>query len=190
MPSRPGFDGGLFLQTTTAYDDDTIQHLDVNSEAFKQFMIKLRENIGEIYKALNLKDTGIYSPNEFVCGKTYPPNPALIPTSAKKPIKRMVTRKSFIILGGLAVGPNVYPHGINITLPAVSQWSATFIDGTACDTTNRVYYKIPHLDPAGKNICIEINNNNIVLTVLDPLGTGIGYPTFTTIYICVEFLTS
>jgi len=185
MPSRPGYEGGLFLQTTAAYDDDVIQSMDVNSDAFKQFIIKLRENVGDVYKALNLKDTGIYSNNEFVCGKTYPPNPLLTPLSKQKPTKRMVTRKSFIIPGGLLLGPNTFPHGLNITPLALSEWSTTFIDGTACDTTNRLYFKIPHLDPLGNNICIEVNATDIVLTAV-----GIPRPTFNTIYICLEYLTS
>ena len=174
---------GYFLQTTSVLD---ISHIDIQPESFKDFLVKLVRIVGDIEKIINVKDTGVYSLTEYVCGKTFFPS-SLAPAftyvnSTTQP--RQVFRKEFLLAlpGGLLMGDNLIAHGLNINLPAQSIWSMTDITGTTNDITNREYYPLPYVDPAGNNISLWVDNANI------HVNSAIARPNFTLTYCCLEYL--
>lgn len=174
---------GLFLETTSVLD---VNDIDIKPENFKDFIVKLTHSIGNIQKAVNLKDTGIYSLTEFVCGKTFfPSNLAPAWASVSQTTQtRQVYRKEFLIalFGGIPIGDSTYPHNLNINPPAESIWSMTDIYGTTNDIINRVYYPLPFVGTAGNSISIWVDANDI------HIDSTAAQPNFQLTYITLEYL--
>jgi len=165
---------GLFLETTSI--------LDVPE---KDFYVKLAQVIGDIEKAVNLKDTGIYSLDEFVCGKTFFPSnllPGWATTNANN-IPRQIWRKEFLIalVGGLPAGNTPIPHNLGINPPIQSIWSMTDIYGTTNDIINRVYLPLQYNGPLG-GIALSVDANNI------NINCTVAFPTYQLTYITLEYL--
>jgi len=178
----PNYDLGLFLETTSILDIPNIE----SQPELRDFLVKLVQSVGAIEKAVNLKDTGIYTRNEFVCGKTFFASnevPAWATTFPNEN-QRQIWRKEFLLAlpGGLVIGDNPILHGLNINLPADSIWSMTDIYGTTNDITNRVYFPLPYVDPAGNNISLWVDNTTI------HINSAIARPTFTLTYVTVEYI--
>lgn len=186
MPSYPpNTDLGSFLETTTIYDVQNIQNMDVNSDQFKDLIVKLRQTLNKVCLAVNQKDTGIYAQTEFACGKTFPPDDTLIAGTPRTSVRRQIFRKTFIehIVGGLPAGNYPIAHNLGINPNAESIWSFTNIYGIANDTANHRYYPIPYIDnAAGNNITINVDNANI------NINTIAGYANATLIYVVLEYL--
>ncbi len=178
----PNHELGLFLETTSIFDIPEME----SQPQLRDFLVKLTQSVGAIEKAVNLKDTGIYTRNEFVCGKTFFPSnevPAWATTFSNNN-QRQIWRKEFLLAlaGGLLAGDNPIVHDLNINLPAESIWSMTDIYGTTNDITNRVYYPLPYVDPAENNISLWVDNTTI------HINSAIARPTFTLTYCCLEYV--
>jgi len=172
---------GAFVPTTSVWDVQQIQSIDVNSPEFKELLVRLYQNINNIVLALNIKDSGYYSLQEFLNGQIFFPNPILNSTTSKSPIQRQVFRK-IINFGAL---PNTtsksIAHGINIT----SGYSFTRIYGAATNNTQTSFIPLPFASPiAAENIKLEITNTNVIIT------TGTNRSSYSTSYIIVEYIKS
>ncbi len=179
----PNYELGLFLETTTIFD---VPEIDSQPE-LRDFLVKLTQSVGSIQKAVNLKDTGIYTLDEFVCGKTFFPSnllPLWATTNPTSTQRRQIYRKEFLIplLGGLLAGDNLWPHNLGINLPVDSIWSMTDIYGTTNDIVNRVYYPLPFVGAAGDSISLWVDANNIHINSAAP------QPNFQLTYVCVEYV--
>lgn len=185
MPSfNPETELGAFIPTTDIYDVDNIYDLDVKSQEFKDFLVRIRQNINNVAMLLNIKDTGYYPTTEFVCSKSWFPNPNLTAATANKPQWRQVFRKTFI-LGALPVaGTATIAHGINYG----TDYPVTFTDiyGTANDTVNFRAIPLPFIGPGSNplwgNVSIDIDANNINITVTADMSS------FDTGYLVLEFI--
>ena len=178
----PNYDLGLFLETTSILD---IPESDIQPQ-LKDFLVKLTQSVGAIEKAVNLKDTGIYTLDEFVCGKTFFPSNMTEAWATATPSDqpRQIFRKEFVLAlpGGLLAGDNPIVHGLTINPPAESVWSMTDIYGTTNDIINRVYYPLPYVDPTGNNISLWVDNNTI------HINSAIARASFQLTYICLEYV--
>lgn len=64
---------GQFLQTTFILDVDQLQQIDVKSPEFRELLVRLYQNLNSVILSLNVKDSGYFPYQEFVCGKVYNP---------------------------------------------------------------------------------------------------------------------
>lgn len=170
-------DVGAFLPTTDVYDIAIIQDIDVNSQEFKEFLVRLRQSTNNIALVTNIKDSGYYVLEEFVNSQLWFPNPALTTPNIVTPIYRQVYRRTYDI-GALGAGvlPPV-PHGLSIT----SAWSFTRIYGTASDSGTSSYYPIPFAGAAGAYISLTVDGTNINIDN----NSGV---TFAVCYVVLEFI--
>lgn len=183
MPSHsPETELGAFIPTTDVYDVDTIYDMDVNSSDFKDFLVRLRQSINNVAMVLNIKDTGYYPKTEFVCSKSWFPNPALNATTAQTPTMRQVFRKVFEFSGLFDNATRTIPHGITIGTGFPVKF--TDIYGTANNTNTYHFIPLPYsgTDLAWGNVSISIDANNIYITTTTDMTA------FTIGYIVVEWI--
>lgn len=172
---------GLFIPTTNIWDVSQIYSTEVTSPEFKELLVRLYQNIGNIATALNLKDSAYYVQEEFVNGQAYFPNPALSSTSAAQPIMRQVFRK-VINFGTLPnAGSTAVAHGLTIT----SGFSFTRIYGCASDQAGSNFIPLPYASTTlVNNIEMSVDATNVTIT------TGIDRTAFTVTYAILEYIKS
>lgn len=144
---------GLFLPTTFIWDAARLSEINVNSDEFKDIIVRLHETTNSIALALNLKDTGYYVTTEFVSGQLlFSINPS------KADDYRQGYRK-VINVGALPGGVTTVLHGLDIT----TTWSFYHIVGAANNTTTNDYYPIPFAGAAGAYISVRLNATQLVI---------------------------
>jgi hypothetical protein len=153
---------GSFIPTTNIWDVGQLYQTDVNSQEFKELLVRLYQNVNNIALALNLKDTGYYIRQEFVNGQQYFPNPANNSSTATAASMRQVFRTT-VNFGAL---PNNATKSVAHNIPITAGFSFTRIYATASDTTGLTYIPIPFVDTAGNNIelYVDATNVNIITT--------------------------
>ena len=131
---------GSYIPTSQVWDIGEVQETDVTSPKFKELLIRLYQQVGNIATAVNGKDAAIYDTSEFVCGQTFFPNPT--PIAGQPNNQRQVYRK-VINYGAL---PDATDHGVphNIDV-AVAGFSITRLYGAATDPTHRLYLPLPYV---------------------------------------------
>jgi hypothetical protein len=170
---------GSFVPTSYIWDVARLYEIDVNSDEFKELLVRLYQNINAISLSLNIKDTGMYNTSEFVNGQIYFPNPSLNSSTATTPDFRQVYRL-VINFGTLPnAGTKSVPHGITIT-PATT---FTRIYATASDPVGNFYIPIPYASPTAADsveIYVDATNVNII--------DAIDKTNFTICYVILEYL--
>lgn len=172
---------GSFVPTTNVWDVQDIYSTDVNSDAFKELLVRLYQNINTIAIVLNGKDTGFYNTvNPFVNGQVFFPNPALTSQTQTTPSFRQVVRL-VINFGALPnTGAKQVEHGLNINTP----YTFTRIYACASDTTNLEYIPIPYASPTlASSVEISVDSTYVTIT------TGSNRSSFDTCYVVLEYLT-
>ncbi len=181
MPLQDADQYGSFIATTKVWDDFEIQETNVNSQKFKEMLVRLNIYVADIANILNIKDTGRYDIQEFVSGQVYFSNPALDSSTLQVPTDRQTIRKVIYYTAAL---PNTgstgaIPHGITCT----GQTTFTRIYGVANDTTNKAYLPIPYASANGTdNIELKVDATSVTII------TGSNRSTFTKTYIILEYL--
>jgi hypothetical protein len=185
MPTyNPQSEPGLFLETTSIFDVQSIYQLDINSEQFKEFLVNLKQTVNNISLAMNLKDTGYYPKTEFVNGQVYFPDPNLSSTTPQTPTWRQVFRKVFTLPGTL---PNnnvvTVAHGLTIT----NTFTFTRIYGCSSNTVGFTYIPLPYtstaLGPIPNGIVevwVDVNNINV--------RTNADFRAYNLTYLIIEYL--
>ena len=172
---------GSFVPTSYVWDVARLYEIDINSDEFKELLVRLYQNINAISLSLNIKDTGMYNTSEFVNGQIYFPNPALNSSTATTPDFRQVYR--VVIDFGLlpnAVAKSV-PHGIVVT----TMTTFTRVYATASDTTGLTFIPIPYASLTLANVVeISVDATNVTIT------TGIDRTNYNVCYVVLEYLQS
>lgn len=164
---------GSFVQTTFILDVARINEIDVNSDEFKELLVRLYQNLNRMVLSLNAKDTGFYALNQFVPGQQF--FPATASTSLVNQDYRSVTRL-VINFGALPhTTSKSVAHGITIN----SSVTFTRIYATASDVSGFNYIPIPSF-----NATIAVDSNNVTIT------TTANLTNYTIVYVILEFLTS
>ena len=179
MSSYPSqLNPGNLIQTTFVWNSSGINQLNVNPE-LKRLLVNLYTNLNNMVLALNVKDTGLYSLDEFLTGQTFFPNPSLSSSTAATPVERQAFRK-VINFGTL---PNAGTTSIAHNISIMSGYSFTRIYGAATNAALTSFIPLPYASPTlNENISLEITGTNVVIT------TGIDRTSYTECYIIVEFL--
>lgn len=144
---------GMFIGTTDVYELQQLADVDVNSEEFRLLLVRLYQNLNNIVLALNLKDTGYYIKQPFVCGQQFFAN-----DSSELNLERMVFRV-VVEIGALPSGTITIAHDLTVQ----STWTFTRIYGTATDNTDENYYPIPWVGAGGTFISLTVNNTDVVI---------------------------
>lgn len=170
---------GLFVPTTNVWDVSQLYSVDVKSPEFKELLVRLYQNINNISLALNLKDTGYYTLEEFLNGQVFFPNPLLNSTTSQSPTYRQVFR-SVIDFGAL---PNAASKSVAHNLNVTSGYSFTRIYGAASNTARTSFIPLPFASPTlNQNISLEATDTNIIIT------TGINRTDYITTYVIIEYI--
>lgn len=181
---------GAFVPTSFIWDVARITDIDVNSQEFKELLVRLYQNVVNIANVLNIKDSAYYNTLEFVNGQLFFPNPLFDSQTAQSPVYRQVLRK-VINFGTL---PNTatksVAHGITCIAfsagpPPIPGTTFTRIYAAASDTTGLTYIPIPYASPtAANNIELNVDSSNVNIT------TGSNRSNFNVCYVILEYLQS
>lgn len=167
-------DYGSFIATTSLFDVSQIYSTDVNSEQFKELIVKLYQNQNSVNLLLNQKDTGIYHINEFVCGQQY-----IIGTGAKQIFRKVIVFGALPNAAGKSVAHGIGTPGAGGT---IKDYTFTRIYGAASDPTNRLFIPLPYASPTDvDNIELSLDDTNVIIT------TGIDRTAFTKAYCVIEY---
>ena len=157
---------GAFIQSTQIWEVP-----DINSPAFKEFLVHLYQNMNSMAILLNLKDTGQYSPREFLCGQQY--------TFDKNP--KEVFRKVFSCGALKDTDTTSVAHGITLN----TDYIFTRIYGVATNPVGATYkyLPLPYSSPTlVDNIELFVDNTNVSIT------TGSDRTAYTKSYCVIEFI--
>ncbi len=165
---------GSFVPTTNIWDVSDLKNLNVNSDEFKELLVRLYQNINQIALVLNTKVSGYAIDQEFVTGGLFmdPSDPSNLRTVYRKVIN----------MGQLAPSStNTVAHGITT--------SATFIFvsplcGVASKTTaTRSYIPIPYVDTTAANCAqLIVNATNVIIKA------GTIPATYDTCFVTLEYV--
>jgi hypothetical protein len=142
---------GVFVQQSPIFDVGELQDVDLNSENFRELLVRLYQQMTNISIVLNLKTSGYYTNTEFVTSELYfapDNNPANMRSIF------MMTVDTGVINPGLNPG---IPHGLTIA----STWRFISIYGAANNTSTNNYYSLPYAAAAG--IEVRLNATDIVI---------------------------
>lgn len=171
---------GSFVPTTNIWDVSEILTIDINSEKFRELLVRLYQNINTIAVVLNSKDTGYYVENEFTNGQLFFPNPILTSQSSSYPIYRNVVRY-VVDFGAL---PNTGTKSVAHPVAPNSSYTFTRIYGCASDTTGLNYIPLPYASPVlANNIELKVDSTQVTIT------TGSNRSNFNVCYVILEYLT-
>ncbi len=181
MPLQDADQYGAFIQTTQVWDVAQLLDVDVSSDAFKELLVRLYQQVNNIANILNIKDTGQYQLSEFVNGQLFFSNPSLSSGTAQAPEDRQVLRK-VINFGTLPnTGTKNVAHGITCNVTT----SFTRIYACATDPVNKLYVPIPYASPTDANeIELKVDGTNVTII------TGSNRTGFTITYVVLEYLQS
>lgn len=176
----PQLGPGAFVPLTDIFDAQRIYDLEVGSDEFKEFLVRLRQSMNDIAMILNIKDTGYYVDQEFVNGQAFFPDPTLSSTTSQTPVLRQVFR-TVVNFGTLPnTGTTTVAHGIDIV--AAVAFTFTRIYGAATDP-NTEFIPLPYASPTdADNIELSVDATNVIIT------TGSDRTAFTTTYVILEYI--
>lgn len=170
---------GAFVPTTNVWDVGPIYETDVNSEEFKELLVRLYQNLNLIAVNLNIRAIGTYDLQEILNGKQYFKDPALSSSTAQTPQLRPVFSK-VIYFSPL---PNAGTLGIPHNIPVDNNYMFTLIVGTATDPINLSYLPLPYSSGTlNKNIGVAVNATEVLIT------TYIDYSAYTKCQVVLEYI--
>ena len=186
-----GVDLGAYVPTTNVYDQQNIYELDVNSDDFKEFLVKLRQSMTDMANVLNIKDTGYYPSQEFTLGQVQPftcgqgwfQTEAAVPRTSNINM-RPVLRQTYNCGALLNNANKPIPHGI--TIDANHPIRFTRIFGTANDVTGFHFIPLPCVQVGAGPGPVEIDVDNININI----RTSTNMTAYTICYVTLEYITT
>lgn len=170
---------GSFIGTTNIWDVAELYEVDVNSDQFKELLVRLYQNINNMALNLNVKDTGYYPLGEFMTGAVYFPNNSLTPQSGTTPTFRQVYRTT-VNFGAL---PNDTSKSVVHNIPIDQGFTATHIYGAATNTGATAMIPLPYASPTlDLNIQVDVSATTITVT------TGVDYSAYINAYFVIEYI--
>jgi hypothetical protein len=172
---------GSFVQTTQVWDVAQLQDIDIKSPQFKELLVRLYQQVGNIAVVLNTKDSGLYELSEFVNGQVWFSNPTLNSSTLQSAQDRQVLR-TVINFGSL---PNTGTKSVAHNISCTPMTTFTRIYATASDTTGFNYIPIPYASAtAVDNIELNVNATNVNII------TGSNKSNFNICYVILEYIQS
>lgn len=164
---------GSFVPTTNVWDIGRLFEVDVNSDEFKELLVRLYQNVNNISLVLNTKDTAYYLTKEFNSSMV------LFNPLSTNPLDLRTGYRVVINIGALAAGVTNTNHNLAIT----NTWKFVKINGAASNTATLQYYPLPFAGAAGNNIEVTVNATQVVINN----ASGV---VFTDAYVVLEYVKS
>jgi len=143
--------GGMFIATTFLSEMNRLNEIDVNSREFKDMLTRLYRYLNDMAIALNTKQIGYYSLEEYATGNNlYPVAPSSF---------RPMYRQCFNIGSLPNTATLTIPHGITTT-PTL-QWVKIY--GAATNTTTLAGVPLPFVSLSGNSVEIDVDGTNIYI---------------------------
>lgn len=172
---------GAFVQQTPIFN---FNDSNVNSVEFQDFMTQLTQTVNNMSLILNMKDTGTYDTEEFICGQVY--FPLVDPTGVQVPQWRPIYRKIInfgAVTGGLPnAGCFSAPHGI----PVTNTWFFTRQYAEARNPAIPGFLAIPYVSSVDKAHDIELSVDSVSVRICNVAN----YSAYTTVYVILEYCES
>jgi hypothetical protein len=169
-------DIGSFIATTNIWDVSELYSTDINSDRFKELLVRLYQNVNNMALNLNIKETGYYPLYEFMTGQLYFPNNS---QNGQTPTYRQ-TYRMVVNFGAL---PNAGAKSVVHNIQVDQGFTATHIYGAATNTAATKMIPLPYSSPTlDLNIQVDVGTTIITIT------TGIDYSDFINTYMVIEYL--
>src|ERR1700693_2548983 len=128
------------VPTTNIWDTDQVQDVNVTSEAFKELLVRLYQNLNNMALIVNIKDSGYYDTAEFTNSQLFFANPIYTSQTAVTPQYRPVLRQ-VMNFGAL---PNAGAKSVAHNIVMTAMTSFTRIYGAATDPVGKNYIPLPY----------------------------------------------
>lgn len=174
-----GQNRGYFIPTTQSYDLSELYQTDVSSTKFKEFIIRLYQQMNLVAEQLNQRGSGLYNTQEFATGETFFPSTGLTSGSATKITPRSVFRK-VLNFGSL---PNTTTKSSAHGLTLNSTSTLVKLYGAATNTAGTSFIPIPYASATAASV-IELNADGTNINIV----TGSDRTSYTKCVVIIEFL--
>lgn len=159
-------EAGIFLPTTDIFDRALIDVIDVNSQDFRDFLVRLYQSVNNIALVTNIKVSGYYIETEFVNGSLWFANKSLNVTTpnTKTPDYRQEFTK-VVDFGALPSGAPAFinqPHGI--LMNANVTWTHIYATATNTITLNGIPIPYSSASAIANNLEIKADATNVRIT--------------------------
>ena len=164
------------LSTTQIFDLTSLRDVDVKSDEFKEFIVRLYQEVNKHAIFINQKDHGIYSIEQYGSCKQYFP---VVTGGNFRGIARTALPFTF---AGNSPGTVTVPHGITFN----ADTRVVLTQCEANDPTAPLNIPIPFVDVTGGgagNIERYMDNTNVYIV------TAIDYTAYTDNFIVIEYTT-
>jgi hypothetical protein len=169
---------GSFVPTTNIWDVQQLFRVDVNSDEFKELLVRLYQNVNNIALVLNTKTSGYFVQQEFVIGDVFFQPTATITSNANPQL-----RQSYRMVVDFGALPNAGTKSVAHNIPDVnSTFTFTNIYATASDPIALAYIPIPYASTTGDDIELDVDATNVNIT------TTSNRSAFTRCYVVLEYL--
>lgn len=169
---------GIYISTSGIYDSQLIQDIDINSAEFRDFLVRLQQDLNTFSLYLNQKTSGKVSTEEQLSGGLFFSTAA---TGAGQ--DSQIDRQEYHKVVNFGALPNAttksVAHGIDVNANTIF----TFIGGCANNHTGNLYIPLP-LSSAilAENIFVSVDATNV------NINTALDYSAWTTTYVILKYL--
>lgn len=168
---------GIFVPTTNIYEIEQLQQQGLDKELIRNILVHLYQDMSNIALALNLKDSGYYTLDEFLNGQLLFPNP-----NTNNPVfnGRQIFRT--VVNFGTLPDTTTTSRAHNIDIQYTT--SFTRIYGCASDPASFTYIPLPYVSTTSvaNNIELSVDSTNVNIT------TGADQSAYTTTYVILEYV--
>lgn len=168
---------GMMLPTTSVWDVSEVFAIESLSPQLRELLVRLYQNLNNMSLAVNLKDTGYYSNQEFLNSQVFFPNPNNPPSTTS------VFRQVFRTTVNFGTLPDTMtlsvPHNIDVN----EAYSFTRIYGASTNSTATSFIPLPYASAVPTDI-VELNadTTNINITTSDD------WTDYITTYVILEYV--
>ena len=155
MAYNPNFvaNTGASVPTTNVWDVGRLYEVDVNSDEFKELLVRLYQNVNNIALVVNLKDTAYYLNIEYGTNQQY------YNLANPSPLKLRPGFREAVDIGALGAGVTAVNHGLVVT----ADWKWMKIYGAATISGTPVGYPLPFAGATGNNIEVTVTATQVVV---------------------------
>jgi hypothetical protein len=174
---------GSFVPTTDIWDTQQLYDVELDSEEFRELLVRLYQNLNNMAIVINTKDSAYYSTQEFLNSQLFFANPSMDSNTANGIQLRQAFRTT-IDFGALPnAGTKSVAHNIDISIIIpLTTFSFTRIYGAASKPDQTSFIPLPYSSATLiNNIELSVTDTDIVIT------TSIDYSAYNGI-IVVEYL--